>query len=290
MRQVLRVAFASSICTPKLPERILFMNRPTIRSMALAALTVFSATLAFATATITATLDPSFNQHTNPGATIKVNVSVSANDDSTSKIVANSFKISYNSDNLTYVATRTQNDIPAEPGDLGNVFVSGQLGTAPNVYRIIATDGTGTAVTNVTNAVLTSNVATLTLDDTTKVGVGSTVTVDISNNTYDGSYTVTAVTPTTISYAKTNSNIGSAPVTGTVTSGAFLTPDIYTVIFTVNSFAGPHSIVVADDPGTVWPLLDHNFRNNIPHIFDNTAVTNIGPIPGPSVTDWTLLN
>lgn len=66
---------------------------------------------------------------------------------------------------------------------------------------------------NVSNKALTSNVATLTLGNHNLI-VGNSVTVANVDDVFDGIYTITAVTSTTISYAKTNANITSAAVTG----------------------------------------------------------------------------
>lgn len=78
--------------------------------------------------------------------------------------------------------------------------------------------GDTTAYT-VTNAVLTSNVATLTIG-THSLIVGDWFTaasVSLDSATFDGLYKITAIAATTISYAKTHANIGSAASTGTVT-------------------------------------------------------------------------
>lgn len=73
--------------------------------------------------------------------------------------------------------------------------------------------------TTLTNVALTSNVATITVSDITRFAVGSVVTVDASDNIFDGSYTITAVDTSakTISYALTHANVPSAAATGTVT-------------------------------------------------------------------------
>lgn len=78
-----------------------------------------------------------------------------------------------------------------------------------------------TTATTVTNKALTSNVATLTFASHTFV-VGQTVTVALSpaDPVFDGTYQVTAVTATTISYAKTNANVTGTASAGTVTGVA----------------------------------------------------------------------
>jgi hypothetical protein len=67
----------------------------------------------------------------------------------------------------------------------------------------------------VTNKALTSNVVTLTFSANT-IAVGATVVVSISDTVFDGVYTVTAQTGTTISYAKVNANVTSGAGSGTV--------------------------------------------------------------------------
>lgn len=76
----------------------------------------------------------------------------------------------------------------------------------------------GTART-VTNKALTSNVATLTTSAAHGFVVGDTVVVSISDATFDGTYTVTAVpTTTTFSYNKTAANVTSTSATGTAST------------------------------------------------------------------------
>ncbi len=81
----------------------------------------------------------------------------------------------------------------------------------------------------VTNKALTSNVATLTIG-THLLTVGSTVNIDNIDATFDGTYVLTAVAATTISYACTAANVASTAVTsGTVTQDSFLLWDKYDV-------------------------------------------------------------
>ena len=70
----------------------------------------------------------------------------------------------------------------------------------------------------ITNKALTSNVATLTTSAAHGLSVGFEVVVSGVDATFDGTYTITAVTSTTFSYAKTASNVSSTAATGTVTS------------------------------------------------------------------------
>jgi len=70
----------------------------------------------------------------------------------------------------------------------------------------------------VSNKALTSNVATLTVVSGHGINVGNSVTVALSpaDANFDGTFTVTAVGGTTISYAKTHANIASAATGGEV--------------------------------------------------------------------------
>lgn len=80
----------------------------------------------------------------------------------------------------------------------------------------------------VTNKALTSNVATLTIG-THLLTVGSTVNVDNIDATFNGTYVLTAVASTTISYAKTATNVTSVAATGSVTQDSVLLWDQYDV-------------------------------------------------------------
>lgn len=100
-----------------------------------------------------------------------------------------------------------------------------QYGTGINeTYGITLNQATKT----VTNAALASNVATLTVG-THAMTVGSRVVVASLPSPFtslNGTYTITAVTSTTISYAKTASDITSASVNaGTATGGEDLKLD-----------------------------------------------------------------
>ena len=77
-----------------------------------------------------------------------------------------------------------------------------------------------TITASVNNKALTSNVATLTTTAAHGLAVGMTVSVSGVDATFNGDYTITAVTSTTFSYAKTASNVTSTAVSpvGTATS------------------------------------------------------------------------
>ena len=80
----------------------------------------------------------------------------------------------------------------------------------------------------ITNKALTSNVATLTIGSH-KLTVGATVNVSSVDATFDGTYVLTAVGATTISYAKTAANVTSVAATGSVTQDSVLLWDKYDV-------------------------------------------------------------
>jgi hypothetical protein len=123
--------------------------------------------------------------------------------------------------------------------DLGIISFSGigtnEFGmTGPQVERLVEA-GTDPAITGdtrvvavrlfpgsgnlaISNVALASNVATVTVG-THSLQVGERVTVVCSNAVFTGTYTITAVAATTISYARTNADVSSASATGTVTNG-----------------------------------------------------------------------
>ena len=70
----------------------------------------------------------------------------------------------------------------------------------------------------VTNKALTNNVATLTIG-ANDFRVGMPVTVSGVDATFNGTYTITARTSTTFSYAKTASNVSSTAASGTAVAG-----------------------------------------------------------------------
>jgi hypothetical protein len=80
----------------------------------------------------------------------------------------------------------------------------------------------------VTNKALTSNVATLTIG-THKLTAGATVTISNIDSTFDGTYVLTAVGATTISYARTATAVTSVASTGLVSQNSVLLWDKYDV-------------------------------------------------------------
>ena len=81
---------------------------------------------------------------------------------------------------------------------------------------------------DVTNKALTSNVATLTIGSH-KLVAGATVVVDSVDATFNGTYVLTAVGATTISYALTHANVTSVAATGSVVQNSVLLWDKYDV-------------------------------------------------------------
>lgn len=80
-------------------------------------------------------------------------------------------------------------------------------------------NASATRTGTITNAALTTNVATLTTATTHPLLVGETVTVaGVTPTLFNGTYTITAKTATTFSYAKTNVDVVSAATTGTYSS------------------------------------------------------------------------
>jgi N4-gp56 family major capsid protein len=134
-----------------------------------------------------------------------------------------------------YLHPRQSADLRAETGTGGfqdltkfverTPFVAGAVGAIEGAYivetpRVLngmpLASGISTTV-SVTNKALTSNVATLTTAVAHGLGVGQVVTISGVDSTFNGTYTLTAVTSDTLSYAKTATNVTSVAATGTVT-------------------------------------------------------------------------
>ena len=98
------------------------------------------------------------------------------------------------------------------------VKVAGSVTGDVRVAAVRVRPGTGNLA--ISNVALTTNVATITLSAAHTMLVGEVVTVGCSNPLVNGTFTITAVTSTTFSYASVQSNITSASATGTVTNGA----------------------------------------------------------------------
>jgi hypothetical protein len=134
----------------------------------------------------------------------------------------------------------------------------------------------------VTTKALTSNVATLTTSAAHGMAVGMTVDVSISDATFDGSYTITAVTSTTLSYAKTASNVTSTAATGTVSSNDthfqdYAASGAYKVYGLCDDGVYAYWIALIDDSGTdktamYKKLLDDDATVSPTEMFKTTSI------------------
>jgi N4-gp56 family major capsid protein len=134
-----------------------------------------------------------------------------------------------------YLHPRQSADLRAESGTGGfqdltkyverTPFVAGAVGALEGAFivetpRVLNGLKLSTGITptiSVTNKALTTDVATLTTSAAHGLGVGQVVTVSGVDSTFNGTFTLTAVTSDTLSYAKVASNVGSAAATGTIT-------------------------------------------------------------------------
>lgn len=119
--------------------------------------------------------------------------------------------VSYRAENITLTLTLA-------PYWTASILQLNEDATISNgASNYIQVTGDTTAYT-VTNAVLTSNVATLTIGSHSLI-VGDWFTaanISLDAATFDGLYKISAIAATTISYARTHANIGTAASTGTV--------------------------------------------------------------------------
>ena len=116
--------------------------------------------------------------------------------------------------NYVYGATKVDNEAGTFTHaclvrvDLSQQFDDGSFAYAYDIeYRSSVNE-----IYSVSNKALTSNVATLTTSLAHDFSVGNNITVTDVDATFNGTYTVTAKTSNTISYAKTASNVTSTPV------------------------------------------------------------------------------
>jgi len=112
-----------------------------------------------------------------------------------------------------------------------------------------------TITATVTNKALTSNVATLTTSAAHGLAVGMEIDVTGVDATFNGTYEITAVTSTTLSYAKTAGDVTSTAATGTVTSDITHFQDItssgaYRAYAFCDDGVYVYWIVLIDDSGT----------------------------------------
>ena len=149
--------------------------------------------------------------------------------------------------NYIYAATKTDNeDASNTHACLIRVDLSAQFddGTYAFAHDLEYRSSVNEAYV-ISNKALTSNVATLTTNVAHDFNVGNTVTVSGVDATFNGTYTVTAVTSTTFSYAKTATNVTSVASSGSVSETA--SNSEATEVYSVNNRI---VMVVEEDEGT----------------------------------------
>jgi hypothetical protein len=120
----------------------------------------------------------------------------------------------------------------------------------PTVSRYKVYDLTQAKENDILNAVLTSNVVTLTSRYDHNFSIGDSVVVSgMANAVYNGTYTITAVpTTTTFRYARTNSNIATAATTvGAVVLASGM-------LFATSDVGGAVTISLCDSTGAAISL------------------------------------
>ena len=149
--------------------------------------------------------------------------------------------------NYIYAATKTDNEDATNTHaclirvDLSAQFDDGTYAFAHDLEYRSSVNETYT----ISNKVLTTNVATLTTNVPHDFDVNNTVTVSGVDATFNGTYTVTAVTSTTFSYAKTATNVTSVASSGSVSETA--SDSEATEVYDVN---GRLVMVVEEDEAT----------------------------------------
>lgn len=137
------------------------------------------------------------------------------------------------SEQLLYTATKKS----AVTGVLVANRTDGYLPISVYVKKAVAA--------NVSNKVLTSNVATLTTSSAHKFFENDTVTVSGIDATFNGAYTITGTTANTFTYAKVAANVAASSAAGaaTVTATFYLVKDL--------RVANAENAEVIDKPFTV---------------------------------------
>jgi hypothetical protein len=122
------------------------------------------------------------------------------------------------SDIIAYAANGVDASGWIDMGMTGEDFSQEEFGiTGPNDGYIFV-EAPATFTETVTNKALTNNIATLTVGSH-EFRVGMPVVVSGVDATFNGTYTITAITATTFSYAKTASNVSSISASGTAVAG-----------------------------------------------------------------------
>lgn len=110
--------------------------------------------------------------------------------------------------------------------------VSARVAGTSFSYIADAVNVTSQSRVSIINKKISNNIATLTVENTHGFSVGKTVIVSDVDSTFNGTYTITAKTLNSFSYAKTASNVASTPVSGGYARGQL--EHIYQVKF-INS-------------------------------------------------------
>jgi hypothetical protein len=120
-------------------------------------------------------------------------------------------------DNVAFADRITLQDVLAAISSVQGVAYS-------QVTRLVREDQNITKT--VTNKVLSSNVATITVGSGHGFSVGQTIKVADVDTTFNGTYVVTATASTTISYVCVAANVSSTAVTGAAAATALIVGDI----------------------------------------------------------------
>lgn len=120
-------------------------------------------------------------------------------------------------DFIAYTTGSTNDAGWADLGFTGPEFSASEFGvTGPSDGYVFAT-AAEPKLAGITNKELTNNVATLTTDAPHGFVAGKVVDVSAVDATFNGRYTITAVTSDTFSYAKTAADVASTAATGSAT-------------------------------------------------------------------------
>jgi hypothetical protein len=154
----------------------------------------------------------SASELTNPGAVISLSGGPYA------QLAVHNSTPESSADVIAYASNGVDASGWIDMGITGDNFSQEEFGiTGPNDGYIFM-EAPAVFTETVTNKALTDNVATLTVG-AHEFRVGMPVVVRNVDSTFNGDYTITAVSETTFSYAKTNANVASAEATGTATAG-----------------------------------------------------------------------
>lgn len=146
-------------------------------------------------------------------AGVKLEVSITVGPQSSQSAVTNAVKAAlvdlFAYDNVLFNDTIYVSDVYNAINSVSGV-------ANQRIIKMVRTDEDQTFT--ISNKALTSNVATLTTGTTHNLTVGQTVSITGVDNTFNGTYVVTAVTSNTFSYALVATNVVSISSTGSVTA------------------------------------------------------------------------